>query len=325
MALTRRVLFAASALLPASGLRAQGEAAGFPDRPVRLVVPFPPGGATDQSARLLAAEMQGRLGQPVVVDNRGGAAGTIGVEHVVRSQPDGYTLLFHTSALALDPSLKANLPYSVENDLAPITLAARGAYVLVAGPKVPAKDLRSLIALAKSKPGEIHYGSPGVGSSSHLITEMFAARAGLQLTHVPYRGGGPAVAGLLSGEIQLFVDAVQTARPLVQDGQVNAIGVTTAERAALMPAVPTLAEGGLDGFGVGYWHGILAPAATPPARVAKLGTAFREVIAQPAMRQRLTELGLTPVANTPEEFRATLLADIASWRDVIRAADIRLE
>lgn len=324
----RRLLFAPMVLsmgqVPRTAL-AQGGGVSFPDRPIRLIVPYPPGGSTDPVARLLAGEMQPRLGQPMVVDNRSGAAGSIGTEFVARAPADGHTLLFHTTAIATDPSLKRNLSYDVEKDFAPVSLLATGAYLLVANPRLPARDLRGLVDHAKTNPGRLLYGSAGIGSSGHLIGEMFARRAGIQMTHVPYRGGGPSITALLANEIQLVFDTVQTSRPLVAEGQLKGLAVTTAERSTLLPDVPTVAEVVLPGFEVAYWHGILAPAATPTASVNRLSASFREVLQQPAAKERLTAMGLTPVGSTPDAFRTQLLADIASWRDVIRAADIRLE
>lgn len=324
----RGLLLAPMVLTVAQASRAafaQGGSAAFPDRPIRLIVPYPPGGSTDPVARLLAGEMQPRLGQPMVVDNRSGAAGSIGTEFVARAPADGHTLLFHTSAIATDPSLKRNLPYDVEKDLAPASLLGTGAYLLVANPKLPVRDLRGLVEFARANPGKLLYGSAGIGSSGHLIGEMFARRVGIQMTHVPYRGGGPSITGLLGNEIQLVFDTVQTSRPLVVDGQLRGLAVTAAERSPLLPEVPTVAETVLPGFTVVYWHGILAPAATPAASVNRLSTAFREVLEQPSVRERLTGMGLTPVGSTPDAFRTQLLADIASWREVIRAADIRLD
>lgn len=306
-------------------LAGAAHAQAFPDRPIRLVVPYPPGGSTDPVARLLAAEMQGRLGQPMIVENRSGAAGSIGTESVARAAPDGYTLLLHTTAIATEPSLKSTLPYSLEKDLRPVTEAVRGSYLLVSNPKLPARDIRELIAYGRANPGKLMYGSAGTGSSGHLIGAMFAQRAGLDVTHVPYRGGGPSITALLANEIQFVFDTVQTSRPLVAEGQLRGLAVTGGERSSLLPEVPTAKESGLEDFEVGYWLGIFAPAATPAAVVQKLGTAFREALAQANVRERIAGMGLTPVGSTPEEFAETVKQDVASWRDVIRRAKIQLD
>ena len=310
----------AAPLLPGAAV-----AQAFPDRPIRLVVPYPPGGSTDPVARLLAAEMQGRLGQPMIVENRSGAAGAIGTESVARAAADGYTLLLHTTAIATEPSLKTNLPYNTLNDLRPVTEAVRGSYLLVANPKLPARDVAGLIAYARSNPGKLLYGSAGIGSSGHLIGAMFAQMAGLEATHVPYRGGGPSITALLANEIQFVFDTVQTSRPLVLDGQLRGLAVTGGERSPLLPEVPTAQESGLAGFEVGYWLGIFAPARTPEPAVQKLATTFREVLGQAVVRERLAALGLTPVGSTPEAFATTLREDTESWRGVIQRANIRLE
>jgi tripartite-type tricarboxylate transporter receptor subunit TctC len=269
--------------------------------------------------------MQSRLGQNMVVENRSGVAGAIGTESVVRAAPDGYTLLLHTTAIATEPSLKANLPYRLETDLQPITEAVRGSYLLVANPKLPARDVRGLIEYGRAHPGTLMYGSAGSGSSGHLIGAMFAQRAGLEATHIPYRGGGPSITALMANEIQFVFDTVQTSRPLVLDGQLRGLAVTGAERSPLLPEVPTAQESGLADFNVGYWLGIFAPARTPAVVVQKLGAAFRDVLAQPNVRERLASLGLTPVGSTPEAFTETVRQNTASWREVIQRANIRLD
>ena len=313
-----------SAALPFATLR-PALAQSFPDRPLRLVVPYPPGGSTDPVARLLASEMQAKLGQPMIVENRSGAAGAIGTENVARAAPDGYSLLLHTTAIATEPSLKSNLPYALETDLRPLTEAVRGSYLLVSNPRLPVTDVAGLIAHARANPGRLLYGSAGTGSSGHLIGAMFAQQAGIQATHVPYRGGGPAVTALLANEIQFVFDTVQTSRPLVLDGQLRGLAVTGAERSALLPQVPTATESGMPGFVVDYWLGIFAPARTPDAVAQKISAAFREVLALPNVQERLAGLGLTPVGSTPEAFAKTVRDDMASWRSVIQQAKITLD
>jgi tripartite-type tricarboxylate transporter receptor subunit TctC len=326
MPMTRRGLSLALMLgLATPALPGAALAQAFPDRPIRLVVPYPPGGSTDPVARLLAAEMQGRLGQAMIVENRSGAAGAIGTESVAHAAPDGYTLLLHTTAIATEPSLKSNLPYRLETDLQPVTEAVRGSYLLVGSPKLPARDLAGLIAYGRANPGKLLYGSAGTGSSGHLIGAMFAQRTGLDATNVPYRGGGPSITALLANEIQFVFDTVQTSRPLVLEGQLRGLAVTGAERSPLLPGVPTVQESGLADFDVGYWLGIFAPGRTPAPVVQKLNTAFREVLAQPNVRERLAGLGLTPVGSTSEAFAETVRQDMESWRGVIQRANIKLD
>jgi tripartite-type tricarboxylate transporter receptor subunit TctC len=326
MPMTRRGLSLALMLgLATPALPGAALAQAFPDRPIRLVVPYPPGGSTDPVARLLAAEMQGRLGQAMIVENRSGAAGAIGTESVAHAAPDGYTLLLHTTAIATEPSLKTNLPYRLETDLQPVTEAVRGSYLLVGSPKLPARDLAGLIAYGRANPGKLLYGSAGTGSSGHLIGAMFAQRTGLDATHVPYRGGGPSITALLANEIQFVFDTVQTSRPLVLEGQLRGLAVTGAERSPLLPGVPTVQESGLADFDVGYWLGIFAPGRTPAPVVQKLNAAFREVLAQPNVRERLAGLGLTPVGSTSEAFAETVRQDMESWRGVIQRANIKLD
>ncbi|MBO1075055.1 Bug family tripartite tricarboxylate transporter substrate binding protein [Roseomonas marmotae] len=326
MRMTRRALSRALLLAPAASLLpAPAIAAGFPDRPIKLVVPYPPGGSTDPVARLLAAQMQSLLGQPMIVENRSGAAGAIGTESVARAEPDGYTLLLHTTAIATEPSLKSNLPYRAETDLLPLTEAVRGPYLLVANPRLPAQDLDGLIAHARAHPGKLLYGSAGIGSSGHLIGALFAQQAGIEVTHVPYRGGGPSITGLLANEIQYVFDTIQGSRSLVQDGQLRGLAVTGSGRSPLLPQVPTAVESGMKDFDIGYWLGIFAPARIPAPVAERLNAAFRQALGQENVRTRLTELGLTPVGSSLEEFGQTVRGDMASWHEVIRKADIRLE
>lgn len=326
MRMTRRDLsLALMAGFAATAKMAPARAATFPDHPIRLIVPYPPGGATDPVARMLAAEVQSQLGQPIVVENRSGAAGSIGTEAVVRAPADGYTLLLHTTAIASEPTLKPNLSYNAGKDLAPLTEAVKGSYLLVANPKLPVKNIEELITYGKANPGKLLYGSAGIGSSGHLIGTMFAQRAGIEAVHVPYRGGGPAVTAVLAGEIHYVFDTVQTSRPLVQEGQLRGLAVTGAERSPMLPSVPTAMESGLPGFDVSYWLGIFAPARTPSPVMQRLASAFRDALSQETVRQRLRDLGLTSVGSTSEEFAATMTKETDEWRAVIQEAGIRLE
>jgi tripartite-type tricarboxylate transporter receptor subunit TctC len=297
----------------------------WPDRPIRIIVPYPPGGSTDPVARLLAADLTTRLGQPVVVENRAGAAGSIGTEAAARAAPDGATFLFHTSVLATEQSFKQNLAYNVLNDLTPISLAVTGPYLLVVNPSLPSRNVGELIAFARANPGRVNFGSAGTGSSGHLIGELFALRAGAQMVHIPYRGGGPSVTALIQNEIQFIFDTIPGSRGLVEDGRLRALAVTGAERAPLLPQVPTIGESGLPDFVNEFWLGLFAPARLPAEIQARMNQAVREALAEPALRDRLAQLGLVVRASTPEAFDATLRRDIAEWRDVITRANIRAE
>jgi len=297
----------------------------WPDRPIRIIVPYPPGGSTDPVARLLAADLTTRLGQPVVVENRAGAAGSIGTEAVARAAPDGATFLFHTSVLATEPSFKQNLAYNVLTDLTPISLAVTGPYLLVVNPSLPSRTAGELIAFARANPGRVNFGSAGTGSSGHLIGELFALRAGAQMVHIPYRGGGPSVTALMQNEIQFIFDTIPGSRGLVEDGRLRALAVTGPERAPLLPQVPTIGESGLPDFVNEFWLGLLGPARLPAEIQARMSQAVRDALAEPALRDRLAQLGLVVRASTPEAFDATLRRDIAEWREVITRANIRAE
>ncbi|NKE43865.1 tripartite tricarboxylate transporter substrate binding protein [Roseomonas frigidaquae] len=321
-----RLVGMATAMLGAPALvRSAGAQAAWPDRPIRIVVPYPPGGSTDPVARLLAAELQTRLGQPVVVENRAGAAGSIGTESVTRAAPDGSTFLFHTSVLATEPSFKQNLPYNVLTDLVPVSLLVTGPYLLVVNPTLPARDVGELIAYARANPGKVNFGSAGTGSSGHLIGELFALQARTQMVHVPYRGGGPSVTALMQNDIQFIFDTIPGSRGLVEDGKLRALAVTSAERAPLLPQVPTIGESGLPDFANEFWLGLMAPARLPAPIQARMAEAVRGALAEPGLRDRLLALGMVPRGLGPEEFGATLRRDIAAWRDVIQRANIRAE
>lgn len=318
----RQTFHAAAAALLAAPALAQPR---WPDRPVRIVVPYPPGGSTDPVARVLAADLQAKLGQPVIVENRAGAAGSIGTETVVRAAADGTTFLFHTSVLATEPSFKPSLPYTVLDDLAPVSLAVTGPYLLVVNPSLPARDVGELIAHARANPGRLNFGSAGVGSSGHLIGELFALRASIQAVHVPYRGGGPSLAGLMQNEIQYVFDTIPGSRGLVEEGRLRALAVTSPARAPLLANVPTIGESGLPDFANEFWLGMFAPARLPTGIQSRMAEAVRAALAEPAVRERLLALGLVPQGLGPEAFDAVLRRDIAQWREVITRANIRAE
>ena len=314
--------------LAASSCLAAGSAAwgAYPDKPIRLIVPFPAGGATDFMARSLAQKLSERLGKPIVVDNRGGAGGTIGAEVVASAPPDGYTLLFSTmGVLAINPSLYEKLRYDPLKDFAPVSLTHATANVLVVHPSVPAKNLQELIALAKAKPGTLTFGSSGNGTSSHLSGELFKSMAGIDITHVPYKGTGPALTDLLTGRISMMIDTVSVHVENVNAGKLRALGVTSAKRTPSLPNVPTIAEAGLPGFDVSIWLGVLAPARTPPEIVARLNSEISKVMAEPEMKAQMTKAGIEAISSTPQEFTATIKSDNAKWGKVVKASGAHVD
>jgi tripartite-type tricarboxylate transporter receptor subunit TctC len=290
-------------------------------RPIRLIVPYPPGGSTDPAARLIASEIGPRLGQSVVVENRAGAAGAIGTEAAARAAPDGYTLLFHTSVISTDPTLKKNAPYDVKRDLAPVT----GPYLLVVNPALPVRTVGELIAYAKANPGKLSFGSAGQGSSGHLIGELFKKAAGIEMVHVPYKGGGPSIVGLVGNEVQLVFDTFSGSRALAESGKLRAIAVTSASRSGLMPDVPTVSESGLKDFSAVYWLGVFAPAKTPAAVIDKIHGSIKQALESPSVRARTLEQGNVPQALGPAEFARILDADIQRYRAIIESARISLD
>ena len=315
------ILAAAAAI--AAGQPALAE---YPEKPVHLVVPFPAGGATDLMARSLGQKLGERLGKPIVVDNRGGAGGTIAAEAVASAPPDGYTLFFATmGTLAINPSLYSKLRYDPVKDFAPISLTHSTANMLVVHPSVGATNVKELIALAKAKPGTLTFASAGNGSSSHLSGEMFKSIAGIDITHVPYKGTGPAMADLLTGRVSMMIDTISAHIENVNAGKVRALGVTSAKRSPAAPNVPTLAESGLTGFDVSIWLGVLAPAATPKDIVARLNAEIAKVMADPGMKKQLASQGIEPMSSTPEAFAATIKTDMAKWGKVVKASGATID
>jgi tripartite-type tricarboxylate transporter receptor subunit TctC len=310
----------------AAGTGPAAAQAPYPTRTVTIVAPFAAGGSTDLIARLVAQQLSARLGQQFVVDNRAGANGAVGSGAVARARPDGYTLLITpNSTYAINPHLYPNLPYNQERDFAPIgLLALNGFFVCVRGDS-RFRTLADLVAAARAAPDTISYGSGGIGSANHLAPEMFAAAAGIKLQHAPYRGGGPAMQAVITGEIPMsFVDTV-VALPFVRSGELRALAVTTEGRLAQTPDVPTLAESGMPGLNASSDFAMFAPANTPEPIIRRLSQAVTEGLRAPELRDRLLAMAMEPVAGSPEEFPAYLAAESAKWRDVIRARDIRVE
>jgi tripartite-type tricarboxylate transporter receptor subunit TctC len=297
----------------------------YPVKPVRLIVPFAPGGGTDVVARAIAPRLSEMWSQQVVVDNRGGASTIIGTDLAAKAPPDGYTLLMGTTTLAINPSLRRKLPYDTLKDLEPVTQAAFQAYVLAVHPSVPARDVKEFIALARAKPGTLNFGSPGTGSGSHLAGELFAMLSGVRLTHVPYKGSGPALTDLLGGQIQLIFGTILSTFPHVRSGRLRALGVSSPKRSAVMPDVPTIPEGGVAAYGATSWNGVLTPAGVPKPILAKLNADIVDVLHSPEVRKRLAADGGEAVGNSAQEFRDHIHKEIAMWAKVVKAAGMKPE
>lgn len=305
----------------ATGASLAEQAGRFPERPIRLLVGFAPGGGTDTTARAIARKLTESLGQQVVVDNRPGAAGNIAAHIVAQASPDGHTLLMGTiAALAINPTLYGNLPFDPVRDFAPVTQAVNSINILVVHPSVKAHDVRELIAAAKASPGRILYGSSGVGGAGHLAGELFCSMAKVKMTHVPYKGGGPVMVELLAGQIHAVFATAATAIPHIRSGKIRALGVTTRERAGMVPDIPTIAEQGLKGFDANNWYGLLAPAKTPRPIVQKLNAEVVKALGMADVRQFLFSQGLDPAPTTPEAFGAYIKSEMAKWAKVVRAA-----
>jgi tripartite-type tricarboxylate transporter receptor subunit TctC len=296
----------------------------FPSKPVRIIVPFSPGGVADSSARVISERLAARLGQSVLVENRPGASGNIGTHAVATSAPDGYTLLLgFDGTMVVNPHVYAKLPFDTLRDFAPVTKLGDATLILVAHPSVPAKGLREFLAVAKKQ--NFSYGTAGTGSTPHLAGELLAQRSGISLTHVPYKGGGQAMGDVVGGQIPLVFTAIATAQQFVKSGKLKGLGVSSARRSSALPEVGTFVESGLDGFVVDSWVGILAPAKTPPAVTERLQKDIAAVLGEPQTRERYATLGIEPVGNAPAQFGEQIRADLERWEKVVRQAGIRIE
>jgi len=307
-------------VLPGTGARA----ADWPERPIRMLVGFAPGGGTDATSRAIAPKLTELLGQQVIVDNRPGATGNIATDIVSKSNPDGYTILMGTiAALAINPSLYDKLPFDPVKDLAPVTRAVDSTNVLVLHPSVPAKSVKELIALAKSK--SLNCGSSGVGGAGHLALELFNLQTGTKIVHVPYKGGGPAMIDLLGGNIQLIFATAASAVGHIKSGKIRALAVTTLKRSLLVPDLPTVAETGLKGFEANNWYGVLVPAKTPRAIIMRLNKDITTALTTPDIKELLFKQGLDAAPESPEAFGAYIKSELAKWAKVIKAAGLKAE
>ena len=315
----------ASCLLCVAAGNAVAQMSGYPAKPIRLLVGYAPGGATDIIARTIAAKLQEALGQPVIVENKPGATSNIATDMVVKAAPDGYTLLLGTIANATNMTAYKNPGYDTLRDLAPITQTMSAPSVLAVHPSVPAKTLKELIALAKAQPGKLTYASSGTGGSPHLAGELLKLRAGIDLLHIPYKGATPGMTDLLGGQVTMSFQTALSAIPHLQSGKLNVIAVAATKRMSLLPNVPTMAEAGLPDFEVSSWNGLFAPAKTPPEILARLHQATVRVLSLPDVRDKLAAQGAESVGNTPEEFRNYVRAEIDKWAKVIRASGMPIE
>jgi tripartite-type tricarboxylate transporter receptor subunit TctC len=315
-------------LLCVAGVAAWQPAHGqsYPTKPIRMILPYPPGGGSDTIIRPFVQYLSERLGQQIVVDNRGGGGGAMGMEAVARAAPDGYTILTAlTAQLAVNPALYQKLPYDPIKDFAPITLFADGPYLLVVSPSLPVKSVMELLEYARKNPDKISYASSGNGSGGHLAAELLKSMTGIKMVHIPYKGGGPALTGLLSGEAQVLFAPYASARGHIKEGRIRALGVTTARRPKAIPDIPTIAETGVPGYNTGVWYALLAPAGTPRAIIDRLHRETVAVLNKPEFNKLLVEQAIDPIGNTPEELAKFIKDELDKWAKVVKEAGIRIE
>ncbi len=297
----------------------------YPSKPIRIIVPYPPGGFNDTLARTLGQKLTDKWKQPVIVDNRPGGGGTIGTSLAAKSAPDGYTLLIVSFAFAVNPALYASLPYDTDKDFAPIVLAASTPNLLVANPELPVKSVKELIALARSKPGNLNYASAGNGSSNHLSMELFKSLTGIDIVHVPYKGSAPAVTDLIGGHIDLMFDNVPNVLQQVKAGKLRALAVSSKERSPFIEGLPTVAESGVPGFDVSVWFGVVAPAGTPQPAIAKLNAELNSILKLAEVKQAFNNQGVQPAGGTPGAFSSFLAAQRAKWAKVVKDSGTKAE
>lgn len=319
------VVCSALAALAGSIIPSPALAQAYPTKAIRMILPFPPGGPTDILGRAIAQKVSDQVGQPVVVDSRPGAGGNLGLELAAKAAPDGYTIVLSSPLVAISPSLYAKLNYDPAKDLAPVSLVAVIQNVFLVHPSVPAKSLKELVALARRSPGKLNFGSGGVGTTTHLAPELLMSLEKIRMVHVPYKGSGQALIGLIGGETDLLVMAVPAAAGQVQAGKVRALAVLSDKRAVTLPEVPTAKEAGIEGFEVPIWYGILAPAGTPREIITRLNAELVKALAAPDTREKLASIGIEPMTDTPEQFAAFIRSETERYAKVIKAAGIKGE
>ena len=309
-----------------SAFGADGPAPSYPTKPIRIIVPSPPGDGSDLMARAIGDKLAAAWNTPVLVDNRTGAGGRVGAEAAAKAPADGYTLIMgNAGSHGINAALYSDLPYDIERDFAPITQVMRSPNVLVVSPSLPATNVRELIALFKANPGKYSYGSGGNGSSAHLSAELFKSMAGVDVVHVPYKGASPALGDVIAGRVVMFIGNLPPAMPHIKSGNVRALAVTTAQRSPLVPELPTLTESGLPGFETVAWFGMFAPAGTPKSIVDKIQAEIARIVREPDVRERIAALGGEPVGNTPEAFSAIVKSDVAKWKKVVKDANVHVD
>jgi tripartite-type tricarboxylate transporter receptor subunit TctC len=312
------------ALVLTGAASAYSQTGGWPTKPIRLVVPFAPGASNDTLSRATADSMAPLLGQPIIVDNRPGAGGMIGAEHVARAAPDGYTILNIQASFATNAAIRAKMPYDVQRDFAYIGMMTTSPMLVVVHPSMPVKTAKDLVALARKRPGDLNYGSSGVGGSNHLATELFAKTAGIQITHVPYKGIALALTDLVGGHVQMVVTALPSALVQVRAGRLKALGVAAEKRSPFAPEIPTVKEGGVP-YVAELWWGLAAPAKTPPEVITRLSEALQKAMQTPELRKRYATEGGEPVPLSPQEMTSYVQNEVARWRKVVQEAGLRLE
>ncbi|MBY4897053.1 tripartite tricarboxylate transporter substrate binding protein [Cupriavidus sp. AU9028] len=321
----RRAVLLGLALACAASALPAATAAQWPDKPIQLVIPYPPGGSADLLARPLALQLQQQLKQPVVLEYKPGAGGTVASQYVARAKPDGYTLLMVLAAHAINDSLYPNLPYDTRKDFAPVSLVANLPMIVAASSKLPARNVRELIEVAKAAPGKLTFGSAGNGNTGHLAAEYFSSVTGIKMMHVPYKGSANVVTAMLAGEIDLTFDSISTSMPHIRSGRMHAIAVTSPRRSALAPDVPTIQEQGIAGFDVTGWYAVLGPAGTPAPIRTKLSEAIAVALKQPAMQKQMESGGYEAVGSTPEALQAHIERELVRWAKVVKDTGARVD
>ena len=321
MSLVSGVAICLSSALMIGAVQAQS----WPTKPIKFIVPYPPGGGTDVIARIVQEPLAKELGQQVIIDNRGGAGGSIGSALAAQSPSDGYTVLFTLSSHTINPSFYPRLPFDTERDFSPVVTIASLPQILVANPNFPAKNVKEVIEMAKAKPGSISYASVGNGSPGHLAGAMMATDAGVDMVHIPYRGGGPAITDVIAGQVPLLWVSIPAAAQFVKSGKVKALAVSTVKRSAVFPDVPTMAESGFKDFEVDSWYAMFVPASTPKPIVERLNKAALKVLAQPEVKEKLLSQGAEAVGDSPSQLGAVVKKEIAKWKQVVKAANIKVD